>query len=400
MDIQEVGAWLEQQLTVLGGDTGAYIKNLVTGETWQRGEDVPVVAASVIIIVVLMRSSLRKALAVCLCVAVALPIACSAAASAGIRMINQDRYGVAVLAEINEGNFARMVKDLYAITPQEMPQNHRVACPHECLARAYAASPALASIKQEVENRFYRWGDHVDSDPGDGEVNGGEFFWVLRLAANDAGRYTSAQEIDAFYGKIADEIEAAFASGTLERRATMPSSIMTPWRAEYAAELPAAIADIYTQAANYGDVTALPFAAQGPADGISYFERITKNQAYAQDEPLPVSCTIGEAVIWVYRVLSPALALCSVVAFVICVIRWILPLRGKHSARSPGVLLMVLVALLLGSFALVCGLAYSRISSFNPIAYYYYGSALYPLVSAFCACAVLGLVDAFGKTGD
>ena len=56
MNIQNTGAWLEEQLSALGGDTGVYIKNLVTGETWQRGEDVPVVAASVIKIPVMIEA--------------------------------------------------------------------------------------------------------------------------------------------------------------------------------------------------------------------------------------------------------------------------------------------------------------------------------------------------------
>ena len=56
MNIQNTGPWLEEQLSALGGDTGVYIKNLVTGETWQRGEGVPVVAASVIKIPVMIEA--------------------------------------------------------------------------------------------------------------------------------------------------------------------------------------------------------------------------------------------------------------------------------------------------------------------------------------------------------
>ncbi|MBR2942485.1 MAG: serine hydrolase [Clostridia bacterium] len=59
MKICEVGAWLAPQLNALGGDTGVYIKNLITGETWQRGEDVPVVAASVIKIPVMIEAFLQ-----------------------------------------------------------------------------------------------------------------------------------------------------------------------------------------------------------------------------------------------------------------------------------------------------------------------------------------------------
>ena len=56
MTIREVGAWLTPRLEALGGDTGVYIKNLVTGETFARGEHVAVVAASVIKIPVMIEA--------------------------------------------------------------------------------------------------------------------------------------------------------------------------------------------------------------------------------------------------------------------------------------------------------------------------------------------------------
>ncbi|MBQ7784605.1 MAG: serine hydrolase [Clostridia bacterium] len=54
MNIAEFGRWVTPQLERLGGDTGVYVKNLVTGEMWARGEGVPVCAASVIKIPVMM----------------------------------------------------------------------------------------------------------------------------------------------------------------------------------------------------------------------------------------------------------------------------------------------------------------------------------------------------------
>ena len=47
---EKIAAGLEK----LGGDTGVYIENLTTGEVWARGEKVPVVAASVIKIPVMI----------------------------------------------------------------------------------------------------------------------------------------------------------------------------------------------------------------------------------------------------------------------------------------------------------------------------------------------------------
>ena len=56
MNIRDFDAWITPQLEKLGGDTGVYVKNLVTGETFMRGEDVPVVAASVIKIPVMIEA--------------------------------------------------------------------------------------------------------------------------------------------------------------------------------------------------------------------------------------------------------------------------------------------------------------------------------------------------------
>ena len=56
MKIPEFGAFITPQLEALGGDTGVYVKNLATGETFSRGEDVPVVAASVIKIPVMIEA--------------------------------------------------------------------------------------------------------------------------------------------------------------------------------------------------------------------------------------------------------------------------------------------------------------------------------------------------------
>ncbi|MGN0995979.1 MAG: serine hydrolase [Candidatus Ventricola sp.] len=54
--IGEWGAWLAPRLAQLGGDTGVYARSLVTGETWRRGADTPVIAASVIKLAVMIEA--------------------------------------------------------------------------------------------------------------------------------------------------------------------------------------------------------------------------------------------------------------------------------------------------------------------------------------------------------
>ena len=54
--IEAFGAQLEGRLARLGGDTGVLLRNLVTGETWRRGADRPVNAASVIKLAVMIEA--------------------------------------------------------------------------------------------------------------------------------------------------------------------------------------------------------------------------------------------------------------------------------------------------------------------------------------------------------
>lgn len=355
--------------------------------------------ATLVMVVVLVRRRLRAEIptpsALAGVVLVVLPLVLTASTVGIISAVNHQHYGVSVTEEISTGNFSRMVRDLYAIQPDEEPLNQRVACTHESLQRAYGASPTLAGIRDQVENCFFEFGDAIDNDPGDGEVNGGEFFWVLRRAADQADLYASAQGADAFYGKVADELEAAFASGQLVQRATLPSSIMTPWRADFASQLLPAFSQIFLQAIGYGDVTCRPFVAQGSAEGIAYFEHVTGNVGYKQGAPVPWGCTVGEAIIAVYRIAGPLLGVLGIVCAFVLLAWWARCLRGGRAPKWLGPLVLCVFALLLGACTLLAGLAYSRVSSFVPISYYYYASAAYPLLLAFGGLSVMGMAELF-----
>ena len=127
---------------------------------WISREDVVwiapfVLVATAVTVVSAARLHLRRGVLAGLCVALVLPLFCTGATVAVVRVVNQSKYGVAVTAEIDEGNFARVVQDLYAIEPAVQPENLLVACTHESLERAYNESPTLSKIKTQVENRFY-----------------------------------------------------------------------------------------------------------------------------------------------------------------------------------------------------------------------------------------------------
>lgn len=357
-----------------------------------------VLVATVVMAVMVFRSFGRSGAAsraVACLLLLALPLIGTGATVGGIASANQSAYGISTVSEIGSSEFARAIRDLYAIQPANQPANQRVAVSHDTLQRAYAASPALASIKEEVESEFADFGDAIDNDPGDGEVNGGEFFWVIRRAARDAGYFENAGKAQGFFGQVADELEAAFEAGTLRQRATWPNAIMTPWRGEYAGRLLPALAGQFWQAVSYGDVSCEPYIAQGPEDGIRFFESQVNGVAYRAGVPYPAACSVGMGATWLYRALGPLLALSGAVCTVLIWVRWARA-RGKgRSLWRPylGAASLAILSILLSVLVLETGLAYSRVSSFVPIAYYYYGSAAYPLLLAANLLALFGVLQ-------
>ena len=334
---------------------------------------------------------------------VVLPIGACAVASTSVSVLNENYYSVQTKAEINSGNFARFIKDLYAIKPSEMPQNLRVACPHESVERAYEVSPTLNSIKTYVEDKFYNWGDVYDNNPNDGEVNGGEFFWVFRIAAQEAGIYTSAADADEFYGKCADEIEAAFASDKLQQRSTMPSSIMTPWRSEYASQLIPSFAKIFANAISFADLSTEPFSANGDAAVVEDMQEQLQGSAWWSGQDVPIACNVGTVIIWIYRALGVALAIVGFVSFIALIFAWCRRRKMAQTKTWLGPVVLTCAALLLSAVALMCGLTYTQVSSFIAINYYYYGSAAYVLIlcfNALSASAMLAIICGHDQSGE
>ena len=106
----------------------------------------------------------------------------------------------------------------------------------------YRISPSFAGIREELEESL-AIAQEVDENPADGETEDGWFFWGFRMAAMKAGLHESAQTADAFYARVAEEINAAIKTGEVESQMVMPSALMSPWRSEYAAMLPGKVGE-------------------------------------------------------------------------------------------------------------------------------------------------------------
>ena len=100
------------------------------------------------------------------------------------------------------------------------PEHPHVFVSREACKAAYAASPAFAALRPQLEGAIgLGWAESSSAwtglPPADRQIGGGWFMWALRDAVAASGHASSARSALACYRRMADEINAACASGRL-----------------------------------------------------------------------------------------------------------------------------------------------------------------------------------------
>ena len=132
-----------------------------------------------------------------------------------IKLKNYMEYGVYVLTDFNEGNFAAATGNILRIEP--VVKKKYVWLDQQTLSIIINNSPTLKSIEQNIDYWMNHW-DQVGKLGKDGEVEKDYVIWALRDAAISAGYYKDAVETEEFWGNVAAEVENAIKEGRLETR--------------------------------------------------------------------------------------------------------------------------------------------------------------------------------------
>ncbi len=139
-----------------------------------------------------------------------------------VNSINWLSYGVFRNNELRSGHLPEAYGALARIKHDEW--RRYVVFPRESRQWAYAASPAARELAPYLERRNGQrwvatsrgypkpWGCADDPQTCSDEILSGWFVWALRDAAAAAGHYRSAKDADAYYTRLADEINAACAA--------------------------------------------------------------------------------------------------------------------------------------------------------------------------------------------
>jgi hypothetical protein len=313
-----------------------------------------------------------------------------------ISSINYSHYGIYTTNELNKSNFTNAIKLIYSVAANE--EVERASVPRSTITKIYEVSPTLNAVKQELEASLDRW-SWYEKEAEVRQVEDGFFFWALREAVANAGYYENAVKADEFYKNVAAELEAGFESGELKRRPTMPSALMSPWRAGYWEELPTAFLKTITYVVSFEAIkTSMMDSIDDGKDGILLFEEITNNPARIKGEPIPLGVQIRLALLngitGIYRMIGFFAFITAMFSYgLITVLIFMKKLRDKYGLMDCW---LVLSALLFSVFVLAGGVAYTDISAYVAISYWYLAGA-YPLIIAFNVIALYKITEVMVK---
>lgn len=162
-----------------------------------------------------------------------------------VKAKNQSVYGVALINNFSGGAFPRAYAAWSRV--RGVPLRDFVPINKAQRLAVYQVSPAARELRSRLEdptNGWKKWGcpaESIAAGRGAEHLNicddfpGGAEPWAIREAAGRAGRFGNERAAQQFFGRLADEIEAACASGKLQCARALPTSLQLVQRADASA---------------------------------------------------------------------------------------------------------------------------------------------------------------------
>lgn len=193
--------------------------------------------------------------------ATAVPVVLLLLITNAAKYANYRVYGVYALTILDAPGHTAMIKALTRISPSQRIEY--VSISQESLQRAYDVSSSFRELQPYMEGTLNKqW--HDDSAGKrripDREIVTGVNQWQIHEAAQNAGKYTSGAEVDAFYAQIAKDVNAAIDSGELPGRLVV-SSFIDPDLGWWVPRLGQSLGNIWRCSTRFGAV--LPVLRDG-----------------------------------------------------------------------------------------------------------------------------------------
>ncbi len=320
--------------------------------------------------------------------------------------VNARHYGWFGTVEFRAKEFNDAYGALLRVKPEK--EISFVPVTRETRERIYKVSPAFAELKPMLEGDLGRsWAansafvTHLPEERR--EIGGGWFMWALRDAVQQAGHASDAGAALAFYGRIADEVNAACDAGVLvagPRR----SGFLPPWRKGQTMELAKTFVEFADYIASFRGFTAYAPPSMGDDKLLELFRALTRERmsttrdVFIAQAPLEAGLALWKVdqLHATGKVLRRVLFVLVIAAFVVALVRAAQALRS----RTLPVLLVIAMAALGGCIASLLINALVNVTSFPTLSTGSFAQ-IYPLLLLFVATVALDALSSLsGSAGS
>lgn len=202
-----------------------------------------------------------------------------------ISAANGLRYGLWQTNQMTAPNYTRAYQSLQAIRPDHLIRFVPVS--REVRLKAYAVSPAFRELQPFLDGEKENWGAwETRSAMGIGgrEIGAGWFYWILVDAAARAGHFNSAQDAEAYFGRVADDITGALNDGRLPSR-PMILPFIDPAYALWLPDLPGSVVALARHMHPSTPLNLPDIPQDVPPAIVATFDHVANRRTYASKPP-------------------------------------------------------------------------------------------------------------------
>jgi hypothetical protein len=216
-----------------------------------------------------------------------LPLTLALLTNGVVAVMNYAYYGAPVVNDRDGGNYAKVMQDLYLITPDAQEDALYQSEGYQTLyyniyastvEKAFAVSPTLNSAAQPIRDAITMWDSWEDLK--DGEPYADHILFAIRDGVQAAGHYRSLPETEAFYGQIHQELQAAFKDGSLEKRGVSLSAMAAPLQKGDLVMTASFLPDAVRMVIGFEGVSSESVPASGAPSGIETFRLLAGGDYY------------------------------------------------------------------------------------------------------------------------
>ncbi|MEO5676376.1 MAG: hypothetical protein ABIQ84_02420 [Usitatibacter sp.] len=322
------------------------------------------------------------------------PVACFAVVVGVVDAVNLARYKVFRNNDFRSSDYQSAYGALARIQHDRWAPY--VVFPHDARKRAYSVSPAAQELKPYFEGEKGEGWRGVSCEQTRGavceEIHSGWFMWALRDAVASAGHYGSGRDSQAFYRRLAREVNAGCESGAI---ACGPPnhSLIPPWHPNYLSSILASMRRISVTVAALGNPQVYLKPSVGSEEQLGLFRMMTRGRLSSAAD-----VDSAEPRIAIAKVIARTEVAVASIAIPIAILGWFVLLLRARWRRHPGhVVVAALVCAFATRIALLSILDATSIPSDNAL----YPSPVVALALAIAPCVLFLALRCFaGDTAD